>query len=326
VVEGEPSDDDRFRRLSEGATDHLLVRQQLRVAHHHAAGRRRRAGRVLQKGAGRTVDRRRLPIAGPDIVGGLGRQPLGAAQLGEVIHELPRPPEDLARGEHERGTGIAHDAAQSRLLAVAAGRIGGDGDRSGVKATEERGNEIQTWRVKQERSFPAGAMPLQPGRDGAGAAIELGVGQPRLFELAVRQEEKSAAVGVPAGPLTKRRDQGEIGWGAPRPLLRIQRHHGCRAEWPLAVMSPSGPGNSCLTDPPVLCSVCNRAYPFPRGHGAKSLACSRPNKVQPFYVLLRARMWTSGPFDLANHFRPSIFEPRSNFRERTVAAAVSARS
>ncbi len=191
VVDRQPGDEDRVRRVAAGVADQALVVEQVAVADHDPLGRRGRAGGVLQE---REVVR---PDAGIAPAGGqvqrqiVGRDPGDGRDLRVGVEPGLEPRLGRRRREHDGGPAVVQHGAQARQHARRARRIGRDGDDAGVEAAEEGGDEFEPGREEQQR---AGAWrdrrsrALERGRDGARLAVQLRIGEVAGLGLPILQE------------------------------------------------------------------------------------------------------------------------------------------
>ncbi len=138
-------------------------------------GSTRRAGGVLEKGRGLSPRPGLTPA----------RRQLGIHLVRHDPWQIPegRKPrfagssvDGLFRQDHCRPA-IAGDGGESGIMAPAPRRIGRDGHDSGIQATQESGDEIETGGIEEQCPLPRHAQALEPRRDGAGQPAELSEGQ-----------------------------------------------------------------------------------------------------------------------------------------------------
>lgn len=177
VKEREPAGDHVVGVVPVDAADHLLVGEEIAVGEHHALRRAGGAGGVLQEGEGFIADRGRGPVFSQrvgHILGGDERE----RSVSEVDwRELCGSREECARGEGDAGAGVTDDGFEAVDGFVGPRRIGRHDDDAGVETAEEGCDEIEARRVNEQRAVAGRTVRLQRHRDGAGAAVEVAVGE-----------------------------------------------------------------------------------------------------------------------------------------------------
>ena len=224
VVERQPADDHRLPRLREGAADHLLVVQEVRVADHHPLGGRRRARGVLQEGEGVAVDPRRPPLRGP-LGQPVDREPgerCRPDRPDRSIEERAGAAEQLPGGQHHAGPGVVEDRAQPGQAARRARRVRRHRHRSRVEAAEECADEFQAGWEQQEDPLPRRLQRRERGADPARLPLQLGEGDLRRLDLAVCQELVGDIVGAFRSPCLQQSDQRRPGSQINRIRIRIR--------------------------------------------------------------------------------------------------------
>jgi hypothetical protein len=161
---------------------------------HDPLRKRRRARGVLEEGQGVGARSRVAPtgcLLRQDLVRG---DPGGGTELRR--HGLPSGElaEQGGAGQHRRGAGVAGDRRQAWIGAARPGRIGRDRGHAGVQASPECGDEIQSWRVEQQRPLSRQPGLLEMGTDRPGSLVELRRSEPSLLLLTIRQERVQRAV------------------------------------------------------------------------------------------------------------------------------------
>ncbi len=155
VVRGQPPDDHALLGVRERALDHALVVQQVTVRERDALGRSGRARCVLQErqGLGRHA-RRSKTVFHPvrDLVDG---HPVQVIELREfrVLTGLPHGREERVGGQDEDRTAVSHDGEHAGQPPFPLRQRDRHGHQPGVKTAEKRGDELETWRQKDERAI-----------------------------------------------------------------------------------------------------------------------------------------------------------------------------
>lgn len=118
--------------------------------------RARRTGRVLQEGHRGLVDVGLAPAIGPigpDLVGRLPGQLRQTRFIGNHRLHLF---EQIRGRQCQRHIGIGDHAANPNGSAIAARRIGRNGDGSGIQASEESGDVVEALVVDEQHTLAGG--------------------------------------------------------------------------------------------------------------------------------------------------------------------------
>ena len=130
------------------------------VVEHHAFRVGGGSGGVLQQAGG-------VAFRGGSLV--------RLAEAGEMGCGVPR---GAAGGaDPEDGAGIVEDGFQAAAVAAAARRVGRDGDRAGIPAGEEAGDEIRARWLREQHRLAGDSQLGQAAGQGAGLLVELAVAE-----------------------------------------------------------------------------------------------------------------------------------------------------
>jgi hypothetical protein len=215
VVEwGQPEDTHVVRSIRDTAcrADQRQVVHQIGMREHHALGRRRRAGGVLQHRQIAGVHFRLLPL------------------IRIRLHIVDANPCQRGGGDRHDRLAVRDDRRDTSVGTPRVRRVCGHRDCPGVETAEVGGDVVESRRNQQQRPITR----LRPGgngdRDRAGSLIELRVGHPLFAAFLPRQETIGASRPVLRCPRAQQLDQRP---GPSRPLVggRERRHCELAAAW-----------------------------------------------------------------------------------------------
>jgi hypothetical protein len=196
VVVGQPEHARRLRAHHHSDPDHLQVREQRRVGHHHSLRRAERARGVLEEGdRGRPPPPARPPGRRPrGSRGVVARHPCERRERGDLREEGPGRGDDGPRREDDPRPRLLHDAekaGQGLAEALGIGRRHRHRNDVRVEAGEEGDEGLEAGRVEEQDALP-GSRDLGEHRAKRARPAE---------ELAAR-EEHGRIVGLSLGEVS----------------------------------------------------------------------------------------------------------------------------
>ena len=187
--------------------DQRRVVDQVGVIEHHALGRSRRPGGVLQECQRVAVNVRHLPLLVHPLRDLRGGQPGELLQVRSLVDQPLDTTEHKVRGQGHVGISVVRDCLDPRQRAVPPRGINRNRHDSRVQTAEERSHKLQARRIQQQCPLPRQVQRLQPGPDGPGLAVQLLVAQVNLVVLAVDQVRKRDVFRLATGTMLQQLNQ-----------------------------------------------------------------------------------------------------------------------
>ncbi len=180
------------------------------MVEHHALGRARRSGRVLQKGQRLAVNVGRPPLPVESLGHVAGIQPGELLEVRRFVDQALDAVEHRVGGERDFRFGVVGDGLDALHRAVAAGRIDRHGHHARIQAAEKPDDELQPGRIEQQAPVrPTAPCDISQAADRAGLAVEFRVGQIDLVQFAVPEIGEGDVAGLRSRPMTDHFHQGQ---------------------------------------------------------------------------------------------------------------------
>ncbi len=107
----------------------------------------------------------------------MNRHPVERRQVRPVVESCLQAFQCVAVAQGEAGLAVGQDGFDPGGLLVAARRVGRDGNRPGVQAAEESGDEIQPLGKNEQNALTHGPTLLEVSCNAAGSGIQFAVRQ-----------------------------------------------------------------------------------------------------------------------------------------------------